>query len=378
MIPVNEPLLNGNEEKYVRECVATGWISSEGQFIDRLEKMFAEFCGRRYGVAVCNGTAALEVALYAAGIRAGSRVIMPSFTIISCALAAIRLGAIPLLVDMEPATWCMDVEQAARLMPRTDVSAVMPVHIYGHPVNLDPLLAAGAKHNVAIIEDIAEAHGAEYLSEYRSPPQWKKCGSFGKVAAASFYANKIITTGEGGMVLTDDDEVLARARSYRNLCFGKLERFRHEDLGYNFRLSNLQAAVGVAQMERAAELVAKKRQIADWYHEELQAVAGVRLQPAMPWAHPVYWMMAVELSRDAGKKAVEVMEALKSYQIGTRPFFMGLHAQPVLRQYVEIADGGCPRTEAAYEYGFYLPSGIALTREQAHTVGEALKKVLRQ
>ena len=384
MIPVNEPLLDGNEKKYLSECVTTGWISSEGPFIARLEQMFAEYCGRRYGIAVCNGTAALEVALYAAGIRPGQKIIMPTFTIISCALAAVRLGAVPVLVDIDPETWCLDSEQAARLIGKGDesVRAVMPVHIYGHPVDMDPLLAACDKQRqVRIIEDLAEAHGAEYASRYLSPddtPVWKKCGAFSYAAAASFYANKIITTGEGGIVLTDSEEAAERARSYRNLCFGKTERFRHEDLGYNFRMGNLQAAVGVAQMERVAEFVAKKRQIAAWYSERLQDVPELRLQTVKPWAHPVYWMMAVELNRENGKKAAEVMDDLRTHQIGTRPFFMGLHAQPALRYLVETPEGGCPRADAAYEYGFYLPSGMTLTEQQVHTVCEVLKNIVRK
>jgi len=383
MIPVNEPLLDGNEKKYLAECVSTGWISSEGPFITRLEKMFAEYCGRRHGIAVCNGTAALETALYAAGVRPGQKIVMPTFTIISCAIAAIRLGAIPVLVDIDPDTWCMDVEQAVRLLNKGDESirAVMPVHIYGHPVDMDPLLAACDKQRLRIIEDMAEAHGAEYASHFQATgetPVWKKCGSFGYTTAVSFYANKIITTGEGGMVMTDSDEAAERARSYRNLCFGKTERFRHEDLGYNFRLSNLQAAVGVAQMERVEEFVAKKRQIAAWYSERLQNVPELRLQPVKPWAHPVYWMMGVELNRENGKKAAAVMEDLRTHQIGTRPFFMGLHAQPALRYLVETIDGGCPKADNAYEYGFYLPSGMALTESQVHTVCEVLKNIVRK
>lgn len=383
MIPVNEPLLNGNEKKYLNECVDTGWISSEGAFIERLEKMFAEYCGREYGVAVCNGTAALEVALYGAGIRAGQKIVMPTFTIISCALAAIRLGAVPVLVDIDPATWCMDVEQTVRILERNDehTRAVMPVHIYGHPVNMDALLAICDKNKITMIEDAAEAHGAQYLSKYLSTSSeliWKKCGSFGKVSATSFYANKIITTGEGGMVLTDSPTIAERARNYRNLCFGKTERYRHEDLGYNFRLSNLQAAIGVAQMERIDEFVAKKRQIGKWYTERLSNVKALRLQPVQNYANPVYWMMGVELHRENGKKAVAVMDALKKRDIGTRAFFLGLHAQPALRYLVEVIDGGYPYADNAYEYGFYLPSGMSLTEAQVETVCNELKNVLNK
>lgn len=382
MIPVNQPLLDGNEKKYLAECIDTGWVSSEGPFVNKFESMMADYCGRKHAVANINGTASLEIALYAIGIRPGQRVIMPSFTIASCALAAIRLGATPFLVDIEPETWCMDIAQAVRLIERGDehTAAVMPVHMYGHPVDIDPLLAACDKYKVKLVEDAAEVHGAEYLSKYCSndpaTPVWRRCGSFGAVSSFSFYANKIITTGEGGMVLTDDDECARRARSYRNLCFGQKERFRHEDIGYNFRMSNLQAAVGVAQMEQIERFLQKKRQVAQWYHDRLKDVAELRLQPTREWAKPVFWMMGMELSEKCGLTAAEMMQRLQERGIGTRPFFMGLHAQPAMRYLVEVADGGCPRTDKAYKYGFYVPSGLALTEEDVNVVCIALKDIL--
>ncbi len=382
MIPVNEPLLDGNEKEYLNECINTGWISSEGPFVSRFEEEFAAYCDRAYGIAVCNGTASLEVALYGAGVRAGQKIIMPSFTIASCAIAAIRIGAIPLLVDCRADNWCMDVAQAVRLIEKDqdDVTAIMPVHIYGHPVEMDPLLEAADKYKLKIIEDAAEVHGAEYCSEYlrngHSGPVWKRCGSFGLVSSFSFYPNKIITTGEGGMVLTDDHEVYERAKSYRNLCFGNVERFRHEDIGYNFRMSNLQAAVGVAQLERIVAHIEKKIQIAQWYTERLAGTAGIRLQPVESWAKPVYWMMAIELDKALGVKATDLMNALKEKKIGTRPFFMGLHAQPAFKYLVETADGGCPNADHAYEYGLYLPSGLALKEAEVDNVCREVREFL--
>lgn len=382
MIPVNEPLLDGREKELLAQCISTGWISSEGPFVKQFEDMFAEFCGRRYGVAVCNGTAAIETALYAAGVRPGQKVIMPTFTIASCAIAAIRLGATPWLVDIDPTTWCMDTEQTCRLIEKGDehTAAVMPVHIYGHPVNLDPILSMCRKYKVKIVEDAAEVHGAEYASNLLShspdAPVWKKCGSFGDVSSFSFYANKIITTGEGGMVVTDDDAIAEKARSYRNLCFGTEERFRHEDIGYNFRMSNLQAAVGVAQMERIEFFIQKKKDIAAWYAQRLAGVEGLRLQPIMDWARPVHWMIAVELDEARGITAAEVMDKLKERKIGTRPFFMGLHAQPAFKYLVEAPDGGCPFAEKAYKYGFYLPSGLALKEGEVDAVCKDLKEIL--
>jgi len=219
MIPVNEPLLGERELDYVTECVRTGWVSSAGRFIEEFEERWATYCGRKYGVAVSNGTVALEMAVQCLDLQPGDEVILPTFTIISCAQAVTYADGVPVLVDANPRTWCMDMSQVeAKITPRT--RAIMPVHIYGHPVDMDPLLALAERYSLAIIEDAAEVHGAEYLSGWREGPgTWRKCGSFGTMSCFSFYANKIITTGEGGMVLTDDPVLAERLRSLRNLCF---------------------------------------------------------------------------------------------------------------------------------------------------------------
>jgi len=267
MIPVSQPLLKGREKELLIECIESGWISSDGPFVGEFERRFADYIGLDYGVAVCNGTAALEVALFSAGVNRGDEVIMPSFTIISCALAAIRLGATPVLVDAEPETWNMDVSQIeARITPRTKV--IMPVHIYGHPVDMDPVLELAKRHNLLVVEDAAEVHGAEYKGH--------KCGSLGHISAWSFYANKIITTGEGGMVLTSDPKMAERAASYRNLCFRPERRFYHTELGHNFRMTNLQAAVGLAQMERIEGILQIKRRWGQCYREKLSRIKGIK------------------------------------------------------------------------------------------------------
>ncbi len=375
MIPVNAPLLDGNEKRYLAECIDSGWISSEGPFVARFESAFAAALGRAQGIAVCNGTAALEAALYALGVGEGDEVIMPSFTIISCATAALRLGARPVLVDIDPETWCMDVTQvAAKLTPRTKV--VMPVHIYGHPVDMDPLLELRARHGFKILEDAAEVQGAEYLSR-RSGERWLKCGAIGDAAATSFYANKIVTTGEGGMVLADDPMIAARARDYRNLCFRPEKRFYHTELGYNFRMTNLQAAVGLAQVERLAEFVAIKVRVADWYRRALAGLPGVRFMSVKPWAKSVYWMYSVELDAAGKLDAVTVMERLKARGVATRPFFLGLHEQPVLRDRGLFAGEKYPHTERAARLGFYLPSGLNLDEATVGQVVAALRESLR-
>src|SRR5215831_5674438 len=238
MIPVNEPSLGAREQEYVLECVRTGWVSSAGQFINEFEERWAAYCGRRYGIAVSNGTVALQLAVACSGLEPGDEVIMPTFTIVSCALAVIYNGGVPVLVDCDPRTWCMDVAQVKeKLTPRT--RAIMPVHIYGHPVDMDPILEIADQFGLAVIEDAAEAHGAEYRSARGSTATWLRCGSFGAMSCFSFYANKLLTTGEGGMLVTDDDGLAQRARALRNLSFQPERRFRHDRLGFNFRMSNL-------------------------------------------------------------------------------------------------------------------------------------------
>jgi perosamine synthetase len=367
MIPVNQPLLNGREKELLIECIESGWISSDGPFVGEFERRFADYIGLNYGVAVCNGTAALEVALFAAGVNRGHEVIMPSFTIISCALASIRLGATPVLVDAEPETWNMDVSQIeARITPRTKV--IMPVHIYGHPVDMDPVLELAKKHNLVVVEDAAEVHGAEYKGH--------KCGSLGHISAWSFYANKIITTGEGGMVLTSDPKMAERAASYRNLCFRPERRFYHTELGHNFRMTNLQAAVGLAQMERIEEILQIKRHWGQCYREKLSGIKGIKCQVEKSWAKTVYWVYCIELDSSLGLNAAEMMKELGKREIGTRPFFLGLHEQPVLRN-LGLFKGECyPITERIAQQGLYLPSGLTLTEKQVDEVVGALSEIV--
>lgn len=367
MLSVNQPLLNGREKELLLECIDTGWISSEGPFVEEFEREFASYIGVDHGVAVCNGTAALETALFAAGIKEGDEVIMPCFTIISCALAAIRLGAIPVLIDAEPDTWNMDVTQVeSRITPRT--KAVMPVHIYGHPVDMDPILKIARKYNLIVIEDAAEVHGAEYKGH--------KCGSFGNIACFSFYANKIITTGEGGMLVTSDPEMAARAHSYRNLCFIPEKRFLHRELGQNYRMTNLQAAVGIAQMERIEEFIAIKRRLGKYYSEKLSVLRGIKCQTEKPWASTVYWMYCITLDERLGINAEQMMTKLAQKGIGSRPFFLGLHEQPALRKRGLFQGEEYPVTEQISRQGLYLPSGLGLTEKQIDQVVTAVITII--
>jgi perosamine synthetase len=375
VIPVNEPRLDGRELEYVTECLKTGWISSAGRFIGEFEESWAAYCGRRYGVAVSNGTVALQLAVAALDLAPGDEVIMPAFTIISCAMAVVYQGAVPVLVDADPDTWCMDVAGVAeRITPRT--RAIMPVHIYGHPVDMDPLLELAAEHGLAIIEDAAEAHGAQYLSKRDSEPQWRRCGSFGEVSCFSFYANKLVTSGEGGMVLTDDEALAGRLRLLRNLAFIPSQRFLHEELGFNFRMTNVQAAIGLAQVERIDETVVLKREIGARYLDALNSVPGIRVQVERPWARSVWWMNGLVLEKSSGHTAVSLAAALSALGVETRPFFLGMDRQPALRARGLFEGESYPLTDELAEMGLYLPSGVGLTQEQQETVIAALRQVL--
>ncbi len=374
MIPVYEPLLAGREKELLAECIDSGWISSEGPFVTEFEERFSHYVGADRGVAVCNGTAALETALYAIGVQNGDEIIMPSFTIISCALAALRLGARPVLVDIDPTTWNMDVAQLeSKITAATKV--IMPVHIFGLPVDMDPIFDCAADHDLKIVEDAAEAHGAEYFSK-GAGNRWMKCGNMSDVSCFSFYANKIVTTGEGGMVVTADPSIAARAASYRNLCFHAERRFYHTELCYNFRMSNLQAAVGIAQLELIEKTIALRRSLAAYYKQRMAGVPGVRFQAVVPYAKPVYWMYAVQLDESLGIGAEAMMRRLNEKGVGTRAFFFGLHAQPILQKLGLVTDEAFPQTDRAYRLGFHLPSGLTLTKPQIDAVCEAMREAV--
>jgi perosamine synthetase len=363
-IPVNEPLLDGSEKKYLAECIDTGWISSEGPFVRRLEEGVAQRVGRKYGIAVCNGSAALDVAVAALRLGAGDEVILPSFTIISCAAAIVRAGAVPVVVDSDPSTWNMDVGEIAKKIT-TRTRAIMVVHTYGLPADMDPILALAEKHGLRVIEDAAELIGQTY--------EGKPCGSFGDVSTLSFYPNKHITTGEGGMVLTNDVDLAERCRSLRNLCFQK-KRFVHEELGWNFRMSNVQAAIGVAQLERLDDFVKRKREMGRRYTDVLQGTPGLQLPlPATDYAENIYWIYGIVLKNEVPFDAEEAMRRLTVKGVGTRPFFWPMHEQPVFRKMGLFESVRCPVAEQISRRGFYVPSGLALSNEQIESVARVLK-----
>jgi perosamine synthetase len=368
-IPVNEPLLNGNEQRYLVECIETGWISSEGPFIKRFEAEFAVRVDRQYGIAVSNGSGALDVAVAALGIGAGDEVILPTFTIISCAAAIVRAGAVPVVVDADPVTWNLDVSQIeAKITPRT--KAIMVVHIYGLPVDLEPISNLATKYGLFVIEDAAEMLGQTYKA--------RPCGSFGDISTFSFYPNKHVTTGEGGMVVTDDPQLAARCQSLRNLCFEPQQRFVHQELGWNLRMSNLQAAVGVAQLERLDEFIARKRARGRRYTELLADLPGIQLPlTKTDYAENIYWVYGIVLNNEVPFDAKVAMQKLAADRIGTRPFFWCMHEQPIFEKMRLFEGVSCPVAERLARRGFYLPSGMALTDAQIDRVTMALKEILK-
>ena len=369
-IPVNEPLLNGNEKKYLCECIDTGWISSEGPFVKEFEQKMSETVGRKYGIAVSNGTAALEIAAQALGITEGDEVIMPTFTIISCAMAITKLGAIPVLIDSDIHTWNMNVDEIeAKITEKT--KAIMIVHLYGLPVEVDKVLELAKKYNLKVIEDAAEMHGQTYNG--------RPCGSFGDISTFSFYPNKHITTGEGGMVVTDDEKLADRCRSLRNLCFRKDIRYVHDEISDNYRFTNLQAAVGLAQLERVDEFVERKREMGRYYTERLRDVNGLILPiEKTDYANNIYWVYGLVLDKNIQADNREVQKLLAAEGIGTRTFFWCIHEQPVYRK-VGLFEGEMySNAEYLARKGFYIPSGLALTKGQMDKVSNVICNLMKK
>jgi perosamine synthetase len=367
-IPVNEPLLDGNEKIYVNECIDSGWISSEGSFVKKFEDGFAARVGRKHGVAVSNGTAALDMAVKSLGIGPGDEVILPTFTIISCLNQIIKSGATPVLIDSDILTWNMNVSQIEDKVTRR-TKAIMVVHTYGLPVDMDLIQDIARKYDLKIIEDAAEMHGQTYRG--------KPCGSFGDISIFSFYANKHITTGEGGMIVTDDEVLAEKCKSLRNLCFQEEQRFVHEELGWNYRLTNLQAAVGLAQLEKLDEHIQRKRLMGKLYTELLADLHQLQLPlEETDYAKNIYWVYGLILNDESPINAKELMKLLGENGIGTRPFFWPMHMQPVFIKLGLFKGEQYPVAEFMANRGFYVPSGMAITENQIRNVSKKLIHLL--
>lgn len=365
MIPVCEPFLNGNEEKYVLDCLKTNWISSQGKYIAEFEQRFAAYCNCEHGIGTTSGTTALHLAMAALGIGPGDQVIIPAFTMMATAFAVVYTGATPVLVDSEPETWNIDVSRIEeKITPRT--RAIMPVHIYGHPCDMDPIMALAEKYGLYVVEDAAEVHGGEYKG--------RKAGGIGHAGCFSFYANKIVTTGEGGMVVTNDSGIADRAAALKDLAFDRQTRFLHTDIGFNYRMTNIQAAIGLAQLEQIEDMVERRRRNAHLYNIRLSDIPGIRLPAEKDWAKNVYWMYAIVLEDEFGIGRDELMAHLKERGIGTRTFFHPIHQQPVFQKMGMFLGERYPVAEELSVRGLYLPSGSGLTEGQIDEVCQAVRE----
>lgn len=359
-LPVAEPFISEQEIRYVTECVVSGWVSSSGKFVTQFEDMFSHFCNTRYGISTSNGTSALHLALLACGIGPGDEVIVPSLTFIATANAVTYTGARPVFVDSDPITWNIDpqlIEEA--ITPRT--KAVIPVHLYGHPVDMDPILDISDKKRLKVIEDAAEAHGAEYKS--------RRVGGIGDIGIFSFYGNKIVTTGEGGMIVTDDSKIAEKIRLLRDHGMSKSQRYWHTLLGYNYRLTNLQAALGLAQMENINSILDKKIQIARIYSSYLQNIPGIILPPQKEWAKNVYWMYSILIEEQKyGINRDTLIKNLEKEDIETRPFFPPVHTQPIYNTGQKL-----PVSEYLSKSGINLPSAVTISNEQIKRVCQIIR-----
>ncbi len=350
MIPIAEPFLGKKELNNVIKAIKSGWISSKGKFIPEFEKEFAKYCGVKYGVATSNGTVALHLALKAVGMDKGDEVIVPDLTFIATANAVTYCNAKPIFVDSHPDYWCIDPEKIEEKITKK-TKAIIPVHLYGHPADMDSILDIAVEHNLYVIEDAAEAHGAEYNG--------KKVGSFGDISCFSFYGNKIITTGEGGMCLTDNEELSEKMNILRDQGMSKEKKYWHDVIGFNYKMTNLQAAVGVAQLKKLDEFVEKKREIAKLYNSLLKEVEGITLPPEKSWAKNVYWMYSILIEDNFNIGRDELMNKLEENEIETRPFFYPLHEMPPYKSNEKF-----PIAEELSKRGINLPSSTKLNRQE--------------
>jgi perosamine synthetase len=368
-IPVSQPYQWGNEIPYVTKAMRENWISSAGEFLERFEKAFAAFCGCQYGIACMNGTVACHLAFEAAGIGPGDEVICPDFTMMAPVFSLLYLGAKPVFVDADEKSWTIDVDKIEAAITKK-TKAILAVHIYGHPCDMDAIDKIAVKHGLTVLEDAAEAHGATVRG--------RRAGGLSRAAAFSFYANKNITTGEGGMVVTNDAGVASRARSLKNLCLGKTPdtRFIHEGIGHQYRMTNLQAAIGCAQMEHADEAVAAKIDIARKYNAALAGIPGLTLPPECAWAKNVYWVYGVLVEDAFGMSRLDTQRRLDALGVETRTFFYPTHRQSM---FPALTEGESlrrfPVSNRLWERGFYIPSYIGMGDDVIARVAEAIRSL---
>lgn len=361
IIPVAEPVIGDKEISYMLDAISSGWVSSIGPYINRFEEGFAEYIGVRHAIAVSNGTTALHLILHAMGIGSGDEVIIPDLTFAATAHAVLQVGATPVLVDVEPDTWCISVLAVERAITQ-QTKAVIPVHLFGHPANLSALLELCAKHNILVVEDAAEAHGAVI--------DGAKVGSFGHAAAFSFYGNKIITTGEGGMITTSNTKLAERIRYLKDHGMSSTRRYYHTELAFNYRMTNVQAALGLAQLEQIEQFIEKKRTIYSWYREYLTGVHDITLNVEKSEVRNVFWLTCLVTASNSRKTSVELAEYLRLRGIETRPFFVPMHELPHLAMYKQVGENGlicCVAAELSSN-GLCLPSSCKLDENTVQLV----------
>ncbi|MFH1565752.1 MAG: DegT/DnrJ/EryC1/StrS family aminotransferase [bacterium] len=368
MISVNEPKIPKNAIKYVTDAVSSGWISSAGKYVDDFETSFAKYIGVNYATTCSNGTTSIQLALSSLGLKEGDEVIIPNLTIISCALACVYLGLRPVVVDVERDTFNIDISKIEEKIT-SKTKAIMPVHLYGQCCDMDKVLIIAKNHNLYVVEDAAEAIGAEYKS--------KRAGSMGDFGSFSLYANKLVTCGEGGILTTNDENLYERAKTLKNLAHFKGKRFWHEEIGYNFRMTNMQAALALASLEEAKESLKHKQDMAGWYNEGLKDVEGLTIPKTADYNNVhSYWMYALIVEEGFGISRDALMARLKEeYQIDTRSFFYSINEQPALGKYFKDDKSSYPVSKELSEKGFYLPSGLTLTEFQADKVVSAIRDI---
>ena len=369
-IPVNVPKIFKQEKINVKECLDTGWISSEGQYVKQFEKSFSNYNKRLFGVAVSSGTAALEIAIKSLNLKKGDEVIIPSFSIISTALCVVKLGLKPVLVDSDLYTWNMNPSEViSKITKKT--KAIIITHIYGFPVDMKNILLVAKKRKIKIIEDSAEMIGQTYLK--------KKCGAFGDISTFSFYANKHITTGEGGMILTNNKNTYDKCKSLRNLCFGVgSERFNHDDIGWNYRMTNVQAAIGCGQLKNISWIIRRKREIGRRYISILRKSNKIYIQPnKLKFANNIFWVFGVLLKKNSKISRDQLVKKLSKFNIQTRNFFHPMHKQKIFkRMKLFNKNQKFPNSDYLSKNGFYLPSGLGITNAEINFVAKSLLKIL--
>jgi len=364
--PVAEPEIGKLEERYVLDAVRSGWVSSLGEYVTRFETEFAKYCETGEGISTCNGTAALHLALASLGIGRGDEVIVPTLTFVASASAVLYTGAKPVFADADEATWCISANTIlAAISPRT--RAVIVVHLYGQPADMDPIIEVCSRRGISVIEDAAEAHGALYKG--------RKVGSIGRVGAFSFYGNKLITTGEGGMLTTNDRDLAERARFLRDHAMSSSERYVHREIGFNYRLTNLQAALGLAQLRRIEQFMERRRKVMQWYRGLLAHRRELILNPELPWARSSNWMVSALFPPSLDSEAVA--GRLRQLGVDTRPFFRPMHALPPFRDRKEGRRGGrFPVAESLARRGLNLPTAGRLLQKDIRCIARAVEQVL--